>query len=190
MLDQDTALALLIVARKHAATIALVGNRAQLPAVGRGGVLDIAAQLSPRVFDKTSVHRFTDPEYAELTMRMRAGEDPALLFDRPYALGLVVLHQSTAGAQELVARNARAGEAITVATNEEARELNMHIRGERVRAGPVGEVRTTTGRWPSDRPGRPDPDQEERQRSRGGEPAGLDRSGRQNRWDGVAEGEP
>ena len=45
MLDQDTALALLTVADEHGATLALVGDRAQLAAVGRGGVLDIAAQL-------------------------------------------------------------------------------------------------------------------------------------------------
>ena len=43
MLDQDTALALLTVADEAGATLALVGDRAQLPAVGRGGVLDIAA---------------------------------------------------------------------------------------------------------------------------------------------------
>ena len=46
MLDQDTASALLIVAAETGASIALVGDRAQLPAVGRGGVLDIAADLA------------------------------------------------------------------------------------------------------------------------------------------------
>ena len=43
MLDQDTAFALLKVADEAGATLALVGDRAQLPAVGRGGVLDMAA---------------------------------------------------------------------------------------------------------------------------------------------------
>ena len=37
MLDQDTALALLTVTDEAGATLALVGDRAQLPAVGRGG---------------------------------------------------------------------------------------------------------------------------------------------------------
>ena len=45
MLDQDTALALFTVAAEQGATVALVGDRAQLPAVGRGGVLDMAAQI-------------------------------------------------------------------------------------------------------------------------------------------------
>ena len=61
MLDQDTALALLDVADRAGVTLALVGDRAQLPAVGRGGVLDIAATLVPQVFDMATVHRFTTP---------------------------------------------------------------------------------------------------------------------------------
>lgn len=145
MLDQDTALALLTVADQHGVTLALVGDRAQLAAVGRGGVLDIAAQLSPRVFDMTTVHRFTAPEYADLTVRMRAGEHPALLFDRLHGLGLVVLHESTEALQEVIARGARDGDAITVATNDEARELNERIRAERVQRGEVNDTRTATG---------------------------------------------
>ena len=145
MLDQDTALALLTVADEHGATLALVGDRAQLPAVGRGGVLDIAAQLSPRTYDMTTVHRFADPEYAELTVQMRRGEHPGLLFDRLHALGLVVLHESAEAMQEAIARDARDGDAITAATNDETRELNERIRDERVRAGSVDDARTATG---------------------------------------------
>ena len=145
MLDQDTALALLTVADEHGATLALVGDRAQLPAVGRGGVLDMAAQLAPRVYDMTSAHRFADPEYASLTVQMRRGEHPALLFDRLHALGLVVLHEDSEAMRETIGRDARDGDAITTATNDEARELNERIRETRVRAGLVDDARTTTG---------------------------------------------
>jgi hypothetical protein len=145
MLDQDTAVALLTVADEHSATLALVGDRAQLAAVGRGGVLDIAAQLSDRTFDMTTVHRFTDPDYAELTVQMRAGENPALLFDRLHALGLVVLHASADAAQETIASSSHGSNAITVATNDEASELNSRIRDERVHVGLVANTRTTTG---------------------------------------------
>jgi hypothetical protein len=145
MLDQDTALALLTVADEHDATLALVGDRAQLSAVGRGGVLDIAAQLAGRTYDMTTVHRFTDPEYAELTVQMRRGEHPALLFDRLYARGLVVLHDSDEAVRESIAGDARDGEAITTATNDEARELNARIRDQRVQRGAVDDTRTTTG---------------------------------------------
>jgi AAA domain/TrwC relaxase len=42
MLDQDTARALVTIADETGARVALVGDRHQLPAVGRGGVLDLA----------------------------------------------------------------------------------------------------------------------------------------------------
>ena len=35
---------------------ALVGDRAQLPAVGRGGVLEMAAQIRGRTYDMTELH--------------------------------------------------------------------------------------------------------------------------------------
>lgn len=145
MLDQDTALALLTVADEHGATLALVGDRAQLPAVGRGGVIDMAAQLAARTYDMTTVHRFADLEYAALTVQMRRGEHPALLFDRLHALGLVVLHEDSEAVQEAIARDIRDGDAITAATNDEARELNARIRETRVRADLVDDHRTTTG---------------------------------------------
>ena len=47
MLDQDTARALLTIADETGARVALVGDRHQLPAVGRGGVLDLAARWAP-----------------------------------------------------------------------------------------------------------------------------------------------
>ena len=122
-----------------------MGDRAQLAAVGRGGVLDMAADLTPRVFDMTTVHRFTDPEYADLTVQLRKGEHPALLFNRLHTLGLVVLHDTAEDAQEAIARDRRDGDAITVATNDEARELNARIRDTRVRLGEVDNADTTTG---------------------------------------------
>lgn len=42
MLDQDTARALLTIADETEARVASIGDRHQLPAVGRGGVLDLA----------------------------------------------------------------------------------------------------------------------------------------------------
>jgi len=145
MLDQDTALALLTVADEAGATLALVGDRAQLPAVGRGGVLDIAAALVPRVHDLTSLHRFADPAYAQLTLDLRAGRDPAKLFDRLHALGLVRLHEDADALRAAVAAEWIDGAAITTATNDEARELNALIREDRVRAGLVDDTRTIDG---------------------------------------------
>ena len=89
MLDQDTARALLTVADECQVRLALIGDRHQLAAVDRGGVLDLAvAQVDPAAcLALEGVHRFNradqtgssipDVEYADLTLAMRAGKDPA-----------------------------------------------------------------------------------------------------------------
>ncbi|MCK8475841.1 MobF family relaxase [Microbacterium aurugineum] len=146
MLDQDTAIALLTVTAEAGATVTLVGDGAQLAAVGRGGVLDMAAQLRGRTFDMAEVHRFTDPDYAEVTVRMRDGRDPGAVFDRLTTLGLVRLHASDEEVREHIAAQRREEEAVTVTSNDEARTVNARIREERVARGEVDDRRTTTGR--------------------------------------------
>lgn len=145
MLDQDTAIALLTVCAEAGATVALVGDRAQLAAVGRCGVLDMAAQLRGRTLDMAEVHRFTDPEYADLTLRMRDGNQPGEVFDQLTAHGLIRLHQSGEDAREHIAQHRQDGEAITVSTNDEARTVNARIREERVAQGLVDDTRTVYG---------------------------------------------
>lgn len=145
MLDQDTAIALLTVCNEERATVALVGDRAQLAAVGRGGVLDIAAHLRGRTFDMAEVHRFTDPDYATLTLRIRDGRDPGAVFDQLMSLGLIRLHQSGDEAREHIAQQRQDGEAVTVSTNDEAHTVNARIRDERVTRGKVDDTRTVYG---------------------------------------------
>lgn len=145
MLDRDAALALFTVAAEAGATVALVGDRAQLAAVGRGGVLDMAAQIRGRTFDMAKVHRFTDPNYADLTVRMRDRRNPGDVFDQLDRLGLIRLHAHGDELPEYIARNARDGETITVASNDDARRLNERIREERIARGLVDDAATTTG---------------------------------------------
>ncbi|MFA7498351.1 MAG: AAA family ATPase [Leucobacter sp.] len=145
MLDQDTALALLTVCDEAGATVALVGDRAQLAAVGRGGVLDMAAQFRGHTFDMAEVHRFADPAYAEVTLRMRDGRNPGEVFDQLARLGLIRLHDSGEEAREHIAQARQDGEAITVSTNDEARTVNARIREERVSHGVVDDARTVYG---------------------------------------------
>jgi len=75
MLDQDTARALLTVADETGGRVALVGDRHQLPAVGRGGVLDLAVRWAGpgAITSLDVVHRFSDPEYAAISLAMRTG---------------------------------------------------------------------------------------------------------------------
>jgi hypothetical protein len=156
MLDQDSAIALLTVAAEAGATIALVGDRAQLPAVGRGGVLDSAAAITigrgGSVHDLDTVHRFADSAYADLTLQMRAGHEPADLFDQLDARGLIQLHATAEQAHEQIA-DATTGAiargtsvAATVATNDEARDLNERVHQQRIASGSVDDTTTGTGR--------------------------------------------
>lgn len=145
MLDQDSALALFTVVTEHGATLALIGDRAQLPAVGRGGVLDMAAQIRGRTVDMSEVHRFTDPAYADLSIRLRGRDDPAAIFEQLQNLGLIQLHADADELHKHIAHNHEDGEAVTVATNDEATRLNSRIRDERVRARAADDGATTTG---------------------------------------------
>jgi len=145
MLDQDTAHALLTVTAETGATVALVGDRAQLPAVGRGGVLDMVAQVRGRTYDMTELHRFTDPGYAALSLAMRDREKPGDVFDQLTAMGLVTLHADDEHARGYIAARAHDGEAITVATNDEAAALNERIRAGRIEKGKVDDAVTATG---------------------------------------------
>ncbi|WP_238399901.1 MobF family relaxase [Kocuria marina] len=145
MLDQDTAHALLTITAEAGATVALIGDRAQLPAVGRGGVLDMAAQTRGRTYDMTELHRFTDPDYAALTLAMRDRDNPGAVFDRLAAMNLITLHADDDAAREHITAHAQEDEAITVATNDEAAALNERIRTGRIERGEVNDAVTATG---------------------------------------------
>ena len=96
MLDQDTARALFAIADRAHATVALLGDRHQLPAVGRGGVLDLAARWARPAahHELESVHRFSDPAYADLSLLMRSGERSGEVFDDLLERGQIALHAS------------------------------------------------------------------------------------------------
>lgn len=147
MLDQDTGHALLAVTAEAGATVALVGDRAQLPAVGRGGVLDMAAQIRGRTNDMIELHRFTEPDYAALTLAMRDRENTGGVFDRLTAMGLVTLHANEDEAHDYITVqvHVQEDEAITVVSNDEAAALNDRIRAGRVESGAVDDTVTATG---------------------------------------------
>jgi conjugative relaxase-like TrwC/TraI family protein len=167
MLDQDTARALLIIADEHHARVALVGDRHQLSAVGRGGVLDLAVrQVHPEAHrELDTVHRFAriiispdgivstvpDEAYAQLSLAMRGGDDAAAVFDALLARGQISIHATDTDRVSALARHAahthEPGTATVVVadTNEQVRALNDAIRAELVAAGRVDDRHTTTG---------------------------------------------
>ncbi|MFC6046207.1 MobF family relaxase [Nocardioides hankookensis] len=133
MLDQDVALALLTLADEAGARVALVGDRHQLPAVGRGGVLDhaIAFAHPTGVVTIETVHRFTDPAYAALSLRMRAGNDPAAVFDTLVRRGQIVLHQTEVERLAALAKAGARGDLVIAGTREQVADLNASIRDRR-----------------------------------------------------------
>lgn len=138
MLDQDTARALFAIADRAHATVALLGDRHQLPAVGRGGVLDLAARwVHPAGHHELeSVHRFSDPVYADLSLLMRTGERSGEVFDEMHARGQIVLHASeverTAALAAIGSARAGDGDQLVIAdTRDQVGALNAAIRDQR-----------------------------------------------------------
>jgi ATP-dependent exoDNAse (exonuclease V) alpha subunit len=158
MLDQDTARALLTVADEHRVRVALLGDRHQLAAVGRGGVLDLAVRRVDPAAHVTlgHVHRFTridaagqtvpDTAYADLTLAMRAGDDPSRVFDGLVARGRIRLHANPVELREalaaLAAEHHRRGDqtAIVVDTREQVSGLGAAIRERLVADGRVDDA--------------------------------------------------
>ena len=137
MLDQDTARALLTIADQAHARVAFVGDRHQLPAVGRGGVLDHAARWArpEACLALDTVHRFSDPEYADLTLLMRTGQDPGKVFDALHRRGQITIHRSEVERLAAVAETAQDGGRIIADTREQVTALNAAIRDQRVATG-------------------------------------------------------
>jgi conjugative relaxase-like TrwC/TraI family protein len=165
MLDQDTARALLTLADEEGVRVGLLGDRHQLSAVGRGGVLDLAARWATPdarlMLD--SVHRFTrtvtangapvivaDGEYAALSLRMRTGEQPGDVFDILAARGQIALYPSdaarTAALAQIAVAELAADRSMSVVadTREQAADLNATIRDQLLAAGRVDDQHTTT----------------------------------------------
>ncbi|MGI8415969.1 MAG: MobF family relaxase, partial [Nakamurella sp.] len=167
MLDQDTARAVFTIADEADARVVLVGDRAQHAAVGRGGVLDLAARWTgpDAHIEMDQVHRFRretvneaggrelapDVDYAALSLAMREGTNPAAVFDELRRRGQIIVADTPEKAGEYIAAQAAAtllaggSHSVVAATNEQTQLLNTAIRDRLVAAGRVHDTVTTTG---------------------------------------------
>lgn len=129
MVTQDDALALLTLADEAGARIAFLGDRHQLPAVGRGGVLDhaLACAHPSAVLTLERIHRFTDPDYADLSLRMRDGRDPEDVFDQLAERGQIVVHPSEAERTAALTEAGAGGALVIADTREQVATLNAAI---------------------------------------------------------------
>lgn len=144
MLDQDTARALLRLADEFGARVMLVGDRHQLPAVGRGGVLDLAIRYAPdRVVQLDAVRRFADPKYAALSLRMRRGEKPGEVFDELRRRGEIVIHASDVERQQMLAVRTTYGDLVVADTREQVDRINSLTHQVRTTIGEVTDAVVT-----------------------------------------------
>jgi len=170
MLDQDTARALFTIADEAGARLTLVGDRYQLPAVGRGGVLDLAARWADpeAVLTLDTVRRFSDPDYAALTLSMRTGQKlpehlraelatiraagdtgnvggdggvAGEVFDLLAARGQIVLHETEADRTRVLAAEAAEGALVIADTREQVSDLSAATRDHHLATGAVDDGR-------------------------------------------------
>lgn len=140
MLDQDLALALITIADEHHARVVLVGDRHQLPPVGRGGVLDHAARWAhpTNVLELSAVHRFADETYGALSLRMRTGQPSGEVFDELAARGAIVVHPTTIERTAALAALAVSKTTLVMAdTREQVSLLNATAREKRAATTPT-----------------------------------------------------
>ncbi|WP_134768496.1 MobF family relaxase [Nocardioides sp. 1609] len=150
MLGQDVMRALLTVADESGARVALVGDRHQVPAVGRGGAFDLAIRWAPdeALVELDTVHRFVDDTYADLTLRMRTGERSGEVFDTLVDRGEIVIHptevERLAAVTAVAVNDPSAAPLLIADTREQVGLLNVAIRDERRAGNNDGDVAGAT----------------------------------------------
>jgi conjugative relaxase-like TrwC/TraI family protein len=138
MLDQDTARALFLLATETGVRVGLVGDRHQLPAVGRGGVLDLAARYAAdRTLTLEGVRRFADPAYADLSLRMRHATGPGEVFDELARRGQIRVHASEVERQQALAVRASREDLLVADTRDQVARINGLAHRVRVAIGEV-----------------------------------------------------
>jgi exodeoxyribonuclease V alpha subunit len=154
MLDLEAASALLDVVHATGAGVALVGDQQQALPVGHSGAMALFWHRSARRIELTTTHRFNDPAWAALTLRLRHpySEDQR----REVAEDLVRTDHVMLTGSDVAAREAmvegwfdatRRHEtiALVTATHSEAQEISEAIQHRRLEAGAIRPERALSG---------------------------------------------
>lgn len=155
MVDLHSANALSVVAAETGAGIAMVGDHLQAMPVGHAGAMACMTRRATAVAELTAVHRFRDPGYAALTLRMREPES------KEHAL-VVACDLDARGAIRRVANTGEARAAmvegyfryaasrrrvaLVTSTNDEADAINEAIQERRIALGQLRQDRLAVGR--------------------------------------------
>ncbi|MDT0143217.1 AAA family ATPase [Microbacterium sp. PRC9] len=154
MIDLHTANALTTVGADTGAGIAMVGDHLQARPVGHSGAMAALTRRATAVVELTAVHRFRDPDYAALTLRMRepASKEAALavaaeLDERGLIHRVADLVQARDVMVEAYFRWTREHHrvALVTSTNDEADAINEAIQQRRVDSGDLTLHRIAVG---------------------------------------------
>lgn len=154
MLDLNAADALAQLAIETGAGIALIGDPLQASPVGHAGAMALAQRRAGKDVVLSGMHRFEDPDYAALTLRLRS---PETLFEALETAATLQQQQHVKRVDDL--ESARAAlvrgyfdhhkhgrtVAIVTATNEEASYINEAIQHERVSRAQLSTHRIAVG---------------------------------------------
>lgn len=148
MVDLYTADALAIVAQQTGAGIAMIGDPLQAAPVGHRGAMAALIQAADDLVELTDLHRFADPEFGALTLRLRnvtsdpEAADVASSLDDAGHIIRVGSEDAARSAMvdawfESAARHERI--ALVSGTNDDAQAINTAIQQRRVDRGELDE---------------------------------------------------
>lgn len=141
MLDLEAASALLDVMRDTGAGFALVGDQRQALPVGHSGAMALFWRRSADSVELRTTHRFDEPAWAELTLRLRdpqGQDDMHKVAEDLIATGHVVVTDNDVAAREAMVNGWFDAElrqetiALVTATHAEAQEINEAIQRRRL----------------------------------------------------------
>ncbi|MGO4535179.1 AAA family ATPase [Leifsonia sp. 2MCAF36] len=154
MLDLEAANALVDVLERTHATVALVGDERQALPVGHSGAMALFWTHSADQVELMTIHRFKDPAWSDLTLRLRdpyGRQESENVADELVHTGHVVLANSEAEARTRMvsawfdAEEQRQSIALVAATHAEALAISEDIQGRRIRAGEIDTGESTSG---------------------------------------------
>jgi exodeoxyribonuclease V alpha subunit len=155
MVDLQSADALGMVLEETRAGIAMIGDPLQAAPVGHVGAMALLTRSADHVVELRAVHRFADPQYGELTLRLRHVSTAAEATEVARELdagGHVARVSSTDAAHdamvdawfERVGRGERV--ALVVATNDDANAISEAIQQRRLDTGEIRADAVALGR--------------------------------------------
>ncbi|WP_256921983.1 AAA family ATPase [Leifsonia sp. NCR5] len=153
MLDLEAANALLDIIGRTGAGVALVGDQHQALPVGHSGAMALFWRRATRQVELDTIHRFTDPAWAELSLRFRNPDsrEAAEVADELIRTGHVVLVDNEVEARSAMiaawfeATRARQSIALVTATHAEAQSVSEDIQARRIADGSVDTKTGTSG---------------------------------------------